>query len=678
MRGMRSVYDGDPSTRVASRTTWEIVRRVFGYLRPYPWLACGTIMCAVVAQLAGFAYPKLTQLVIDDVIGQGRAGLLLPVVLGLLLAFGLRDGFNSLRIRLNNRFEQNVIFDIRNLVFAKLQRLPTSWFDHRSSGDVATRVIEDVNSMERLLIDGTEQGVVSLLGLLGVGAILFWTHPVLAGVAMIPIPLLFGGALWYTLTAHKRYRRRSRASAAMNALLMDNLQGIRQVKSHGKEAYEQERFGERADALRGGTLAVMRAWAWYQPGMAFVAATGTVGVLWLGGREVLAGVMTQGELVSFLLFLAMFYQPIAQLHGLNQMTQAARAAGERVFDILDAAEESGFTHKNGPAKTSTTIDGDLSYNRERSLENIVDSGQEPTVFSANRRIRNGVDVCYRNVSAAYDGRWVLENVSFEIPAGETLAIVGPTGAGKSTLVNLLPRFYEAAAGSIRIGGRDVREMPLETLRSMIAVVSQEPFLFNESIGENIRYGRLDASDAEVRAAAEAAHCLEFIERLENGFSTRVGERGVRLSVGEKQRVSIARALLRDAPILILDEATASVDTATERVIQSALEGLMNGRTCLVIAHRLGTIVRAQQILVLQNGRVVERGRHETLRTAGGLYARLWEAQLLAGQVESLDSSVNSAESALSGPSGLASAHPGTVVSQPSVKDAFQVAAGKRL
>jgi ABC-type multidrug transport system fused ATPase/permease subunit len=597
--------------------------------------------CAVLAQLAGFAYPKLTQLVIDDVIGKGQAELLLPVVLGLFAAFAFRDGFNSLRIRLNNTFEQHVVLDIRNEVFRKLQRLPTTWFDRRTSGDVVTRVIEDVNSMERLLIDGTEQGVVAILGLLGVGTILFWTHPMLAVVAIVPIPFLFGGALWYTLTAHKRYRKRSRASAAMNALLMDNLQGIRQVKSYGRETHEEARFGKRANDLREGTLAVMRAWAWYQPGMALIAAMGTVGVLWLGGKEVLAGEMTQGELVSFLLFLAMFYQPIAQLHGLNQMTQSARASGERVFDILDAEEEpfviahaTGLMENEMGLADAIQTKGKSTAMADSEPVTRVETVREPEFQQNNGEtgvISRG-EVIFDGVSAAYDGREVLHAIHLRVPPGETLAIVGPTGAGKSTLVNLVPRFYEITGGKIVVDGQDISQLPLAELRGKIAIVSQEPFLFNDTIGENIRYGRLDASEKAIEQAAAAAHCMEFIERLPEGFATRVGERGVRLSVGEKQRVSIARALLRNAPILILDEATASVDTATERLIQSALERLMDGRTSLVIAHRLGTIIRAQQIIVLQNGRVVERGRHEMLLGADGLYARLWQAQTLSEQL----------------------------------------------
>ena len=584
--------DAKGAFAVRPRTTGEIVRRVSSYLKPYPLLASGTILCALLGQLAAFAYPKLTRFVMDDVIATGRRDLLGKAILGLLAAFALRDAFNSLRIRLNNRFEQNVIFDIRCQVYGRLQQLAPSWFDHRATGDLMTRVIEDVGAMERLLIDGTEQGVVAVVGVLGVATVLFLNDPALAAVALIPVPLLVAGGVWYTRTAASRYRARSQASSAMNALLMDNLQGIRQIKLFGREAHEDSRFAQRADALRKGTLTVMKAWAGYNPAMQFAAALGTVLVLWLGGRKVIEGAMTPGALVEFLLFLGMFYAPLNVLHQLNQMSQSARAAGERVFDILDA-----------PAEAATSS-----------------SAPEPT-----HRLRG--EVSFEGVSAAYEGRpEALKDIHLQVRAGQTIALVGPTGAGKSTLVNLLPRFYPIAGGRITVDGQPLESIPLGFLRSQIAVVSQEPFLFNGTIRENILYGRLDATEAELIAAAETANAAEFIRRLPDGFDTRVGERGIRLSVGEKQRISIARALLKDAPILILDEATASVDTATERLIQEALKRLMSNRTSFVIAHRLGTIRDADLIVVLKDGRIVERGPHSELLTANGLYARLHRAQ----------------------------------------------------
>src|SRR6267378_848487 len=329
----------DPTFSSKSRSTWAIVKRVYPYLAPYKWMALATVGCAVLSLLFSLAYPKLTQFVIDQVIGQERVELLTPVMLALLGAFLLRDLFNGLRIRINNTFEQNVIYDMRRDVYARLQRLPVHYFDQRASGDLMTRVIEDVNSVERVLIDGTEQGTVAILGIIGVTAIMFATNPILAAVALIPLPILTLGAWWYTSTAHRRYRAQREASSAMNALLMDNLQGVRQIKAFGREEHEDGRFAERADDLRKGTLGIMRVWAAYSPAMSFAGALGMGLVLWVGGRQVLADRMTLGQLVGFLFYLGLFYEPVARLHGLNQMLQAARAAGERIFDILDAPIE---------------------------------------------------------------------------------------------------------------------------------------------------------------------------------------------------------------------------------------------------------------------------------------------------------------------------------------------------
>lgn len=582
----------DSTFAARSRPTREIVRRVAAYLRRYKLLAAGTVGCAVLSMGFALTYPKLTQFVIDEVIGRRRVELLTPAILGLVGAFLLRDLFNSLRILINNTFEQHVIYDMRRDLYARLQRLPVHYFDQRASGDLMTRVLEDVNAVERLLIDGTEQGTVAVLAIVGVAVILFVTNPVLAGVALIPLPFLLGGALWYTLTAHRRYRAQRQAASAMNALLLDNLQGVRQIKAFGREPHEDLRFAERADALRRGTLGIMRAWAVYSPAMSFAGALGMALVLWIGGRQVLAGQMTVGQLVGFLFYLGLFYEPIARLHGLNQMLQAARAAGERVFDILDTPRERAQPRRRKPLC---------------------------------KPVRG--EVVYDHVSFAYHpDRPVLNDICIHARPGEMVALAGPTGAGKSTLVNLLPAFYEPTAGRITIDGQDIAELSLEALREQISVVSQETFLFNGTLRENILYGRLEATEDELRQAARAANCHEFIERLPKGYDSVVGERGVKLSVGEKQRVSIARALLKNAPLLILDEATASVDTATERLIQEALERLLANRTSFVIAHRLSTIRKASQILVMRHGQIIERGTHEELLARDGLYAKLARIQ----------------------------------------------------
>jgi ATP-binding cassette, subfamily B, bacterial len=573
---------------------WPILR-VFRYTRRYPWLAVSTIGFAVLATLMVIVFPSVTQHVIDDAIRGNHAELIVPLTTCAVVAFLVQNSANGLRILLNNTFEQKVIFDVRSDLYDHIQRLPLSWFDRRATGDIMTRVLEDVTAVERVLIDGIEQGSVAILQVLIVGVLLFLKEPGLALLTLIPVPLLATGALWYTLTAKPRYSGQRRAASAMNSLLHDNLAGVRQIKAYAREEAEHRRFNRASARLKDATLVVLKAWAIYTPSMEFVTSCGLAIVTGFGGKAVLEGKMGLGQLVASLILVRFLYEPISRLHSLNQLLQSGRAAGERVFEIMD-------------------------YPIEEESDAPLDS------FDPLGHIE------YRNVTFSYEpGREVLRGISLIASPGQTIALVGATGAGKSTLVSLLLRLYELPPdhGEILIDQCSIQDLSRRTVRQITGFVSQESFLFNGTVRENLLFGKTDASDSEIEGALRAAHAYDFVWKLPEGLDSPVGERGVRLSVGEKQRLSIARALLKDPPILVLDEATASVDTQTEREIQAALDRLLLGRTSFVIAHRLSTVRHADQILVLDQGEIVERGTHEELLTLGGTYRRLYENGLFS-------------------------------------------------
>jgi len=577
----------------------KTILRVVSYLRRYPLLASAQLACALLGTAAVIVFPKITGYIIDVVIPNGDRGLFLSLVALALAAFLFRDGLGSLRLILNNIFEQKVIYDLRSDLYQKLQRLPLRWFDGRRTGDIMTRVVEDVTAMERILIDGVEQGLMAVLQIFIVGLILYLNDASVALWATLPVPFLALGAWIYTRNARSRYREQRDAASDMNALLHDNISGIRQIKSFTAEEEEHARFNSYSEKLRQSTLRIMYWWAFYSPGMSFVGMCGYVLVLGFGGWAVMDGGpdgMKIGELLEFFLLLTLFYEPVARLHQLNQMALSARAAGDRVFEILDSEDE---PHAADGTPLPLPVRGHVKFT---------------------------------NLSFSYGDQPTLHEVNIEAAPGQTIALVGPTGAGKSTIVNLLCRFYEYEEGSISIDGHELNGVAKASLRSALGYVTQEAFLFNDTVRENLRLAKRDASEEELWAALDAARAATFVRDLPEGLDTNVGERGVKLSGGEKQRLSIARALLKNPPILLLDEATASVDSETERLIQEALDALMRNRSAIVIAHRLSTIRNADRIYVLDQGRVVEQGTHDELLARNGLYAELSKQSFLAEQV----------------------------------------------
>ena len=567
------------------------LRRVSAYLFRYPGLFALTLALAIGSTVFLIAVPRVIQWIIDDVIAPGRRDLLLVGVGVLTGCYFLRDAFNTLRIRVNNQLEQKVLLDLRTALHAKLLVLPVTYYDQRQSGEIASRVTEDVQNVERVVLDGTEQGTVSLLTVFGIGTLLFWQNPLLATLTIAPLPLLLWLGRVHFRAGRKLWKNVREASGDMNALLIEDIQGHRLISSFALNSRETARFHKAASGLGDATLRAMFRWSLHGPGTNFISSLGAVAVLGVGGLLLMEQQLTLGGFVAFFAYCALLYQPVSQLNNLNNLFASARASGVRVFEILD----------HPVSITSPT---------------------------APRAFPTGVPaVEFRGITHAYPGRpAVLNDFSLTLPAGKVTALVGHTGAGKSTVANLLLRYYDVTTGGVFIGGIDVRELDLESLRQQIGLVAQEPFLFNGTIAENLRLARPAATDADLEAALRGAAAWEFVAALPDGMATKVGERGVRLSQGEKQRLTIARVILKNPPLVVLDEATASVDTMTEQAIQAAIETLVADRTTLVIAHRLSTIRRADQIVVLDHGRILESGSHDELLRAGGRYAQLWLAQ----------------------------------------------------
>ena len=567
------------------------IPRLIEYIKPYRgWL--GTAMaCMIVVAVMTAAQAYMVKPMLDDIFFNKDKFMLKVVPLAIVSIFLVQGVFAYLYKYLLEKVGQSVIRDLRNRLYKHIQALPLSFFHKTPTGELISRIISDVT-----LIQGAVSNV--LVGIIKDSfqivfliCVIFYMNWRLALIAMILLPVI----IFPIINFGRRHRRLSRSNqqttAQVSNILYETITGTRIVKAFCMEKYEIGRFADTLDKLFSIVMRDTRIGAISSPLMQLFGGIGISLVVWYGGGQVLDGTSTPGTFFSFLTALIMIYEPLKGISKVNSTLQQGIAAAERVFDVMD-------------------VEPDVAENK--------DAVELP-------QVKDGIE--FKDVGFWYDSKIeVLKNINLKVKTGEVLALVGPSGGGKSTLVNLIPRFFDVSSGSLTIDGTEIKDVTLMSLRSQIGIVTQQTILFNETVRNNIAYGSPDATYEQIREAARAAYALDFVQKLPEGFDTVIGESGARLSGGERQRVSIARAILKNAPILILDEATSSLDTESEREVQQAIENLVQSRTTFVIAHRLSTIRNAHRIIVLQDGSIVEEGTHDSLLPLGGVYKMLHDMQ----------------------------------------------------